>query len=71
MLDADVDIEEIESKAGYVTIFAPPGEFFKAKTALLQAFPGVELEVQEITFLRTARPLVRKICPCSKSSSIC
>ena len=29
----------------------PPGEFYKAKTALLQAFPGTEWEVQEITFL--------------------
>lgn len=51
MLDADVNIDEVECKAGYVTIFAPSGEFFKAKTALLQAFPGVELEIQEITFL--------------------
>ena len=51
MLDADVNIDEIECKDGSVTIFAPPGEFYKAKTALLQAFPGTELEVQEITFL--------------------
>jgi YebC/PmpR family DNA-binding regulatory protein len=51
MLDADVDVEEVECKAGRVTIFAQPGEFFKAKTALSQAFPEVELEVQEITFL--------------------
>ena len=51
MLNADVDIDEVECKDGHLTIFAPPGEFFKAKTALLQAFPGTELEVQEITFL--------------------
>ena len=51
MLDADVDVDEIESKNGQLTIFAPPSEFYKAKTALLQAFPKVELEVQEITFL--------------------
>jgi YebC/PmpR family DNA-binding regulatory protein len=54
MLDADVNIDEVESKAGNVTIFAPPGEFFKVKTALLQAFPEVELEIQEITFLPQA-----------------
>ncbi len=54
MLDADVDIDEIENKDGYLTIFAPPGEFYKAKTALLEAFPAVELEVQEITFLPQA-----------------
>lgn len=51
MLNADVDIEEVECKDGYVTIFAPPSEFFKAKTALLAAFPDVDLETQEITFL--------------------
>ena len=51
MLGADVNVDEIESKDGRLTIFAPPGEFYKAKTALLQAFPGTELEVQEITFL--------------------
>jgi YebC/PmpR family DNA-binding regulatory protein len=51
MMTAEVDIEEIESKDGTLTLFAPPSEFFKAKTAILQAFPGTELEVQEITFL--------------------
>ncbi len=51
MLNADVNIEDVESKDGTITIFAPPSEFFKAKTALLQAFPDTELEVQEITFL--------------------
>ncbi len=51
MMDADVNVDEIESKAGHITIFAPPGEFFKVKTALSQAFPDVELETQEITFL--------------------
>jgi YebC/PmpR family DNA-binding regulatory protein len=51
MLEADVNVEDVEGKNGYVTIFAPPSEFFKAKSALLQAFPNVELETQEITFL--------------------
>jgi YebC/PmpR family DNA-binding regulatory protein len=51
MMNAEVDIEDLESKDNYLTIFAPPGEFYKAKTALLQAFPATELEVQEITFL--------------------
>lgn len=31
--------------------FAPPAEFSKAKTALLDAFPGTELELQEIRFV--------------------
>jgi len=51
MFAADVAIEEVESKDGYIVIFAPPAEFYKAKTAVLEAFPGVDLETQEITFL--------------------
>lgn len=51
LLSADVNVDEIESKDGNLTIFTPPSEFYKAKTALLQAFPGTELEVQDITFL--------------------
>ena len=54
MFAADVAIEEVESKDGTITIFAPPAEFYKAKTALLEAFPDLELEVQEITFLPQA-----------------
>ena len=51
LFGADVAIEEVESRDGSILIFAPPSEFFKAKTAVLQAFPGVDLETQEITFL--------------------
>jgi YebC/PmpR family DNA-binding regulatory protein len=51
---ADVAVEEVESNDGAITVFAPPAEFYKAKTALLAAFPGLELEVQEITFLPQA-----------------
>src|SRR5262245_5764323 len=51
LLNAEVNVDEIECKAGNLTIFTPPDEFYKAKTALLQAFPNTELEVQEITFL--------------------
>ena len=54
MFAADVAIEEVECNDGTITVFAPPAEFYKAKTALLQAFPGLELEVQEITFLPQA-----------------
>lgn len=64
MLAADVNIEDIECKAGTVTIFAPPGEFYNAKTALLQAFPNTELEVQEITFLpQSTKPITPEDLP--------
>lgn len=58
MLDAGVDIEETECIDGQLTIFTPPAEFYKAKTALLEAFPGIELEVQEITFLPQAQTAI-------------
>lgn len=48
---AEVAVEDVTSKDGSVTVFAPPAEFYKAKTALLAAFPRLEFEVQEITFL--------------------
>ena len=54
MFAADVAVEEVECEDGTVTIFAPPAEFFKAKTALLEAFPGLELDMQEITFIAQA-----------------
>ncbi len=51
---ADVAVEDVESKDGVITVFTPPAEFYKAKTAVLQAMPGVELDVQEITFIPQA-----------------
>jgi YebC/PmpR family DNA-binding regulatory protein len=48
---ADVNVEEVESKDGTITVFAPPTEFYKAKTALHEAFPDLAFDVQEITFL--------------------
>jgi YebC/PmpR family DNA-binding regulatory protein len=54
MLEADVDVDDVECKNGQVTLFAPAAEFYKAKTALLEAFPKIELEVQEISFVPQA-----------------
>jgi YebC/PmpR family DNA-binding regulatory protein len=51
MLNADINVDDIECKNGQITVFVPPAEFFKAKGALLEALPQMELEVQEITFL--------------------
>ena len=51
MFAAEVAVEELECEDGTVTIFAPPAEFSKAKMAVLEAFPGTELEIQEIRFL--------------------
>ncbi len=48
---ADVAVEDVECKDGVITVFTPPAEFYKAKTAVLEAMPGIELDVQEITFI--------------------
>lgn len=55
LLNADIDVDEIECKDGFVTVFAPASEFYSAKSAILAAFPGTEFEVQEISFLPQAR----------------
>ncbi len=54
MLNADINVDDVECEDGRVTVYAPAGEFYKAKTALLEAFPGTELLTQEITFLPQA-----------------
>ena len=55
MLMADVNVTDLECENGQVTLFVPPTEFFKAKNALMEAMPGVELDVDEITFLPQSR----------------
>lgn len=51
MLEADIDVDDVESKDGTLTLFAPAAEFDKARQALIEAYPDTELKVQEITFL--------------------
>ncbi len=51
LMMADVDVTDIESDEGIITVFAPHTEFFKIKTALTESLPDVELEIEEITFI--------------------
>lgn len=51
LLDADVDVTDIESDAGKITLFAPHTEYFKAKQALTDAFGEIDFDVDEIQFL--------------------
>ena len=51
LLEADVDVINVESREDSIVVFAAPSELYKAKNALLQTFPDLELEVQEITLL--------------------
>ncbi len=51
LMEADVDVTDVESDDGKITVIAPNTEFFKVKTALLDAFPELDIEIEEITFL--------------------
>jgi YebC/PmpR family DNA-binding regulatory protein len=55
MLSADVDVTDVECEDGKVSVFAPAVEFYKAKQALLEGLPGIELEVEEIAFVPQTR----------------
>jgi YebC/PmpR family DNA-binding regulatory protein len=54
LMEADVDVTDIESVDGKVTVFAPNNEYFKAKNALLDVLGDIEFEVDEIQFLPTS-----------------
>ena len=51
LMNADVDVSDIESEDGVVTVFAPTTEFYKARTALTEAFPDIEFEVEDISYV--------------------
>ena len=51
LLMADVDVSDIESDDGKITVFAPHTDYFKARQALTEAFEDIDFEVDEIQFL--------------------
>ncbi len=51
LMEADVDVTDIESDEGFITVFAPHTESHKAKMALLEALPELSFEVDEIQYL--------------------
>jgi YebC/PmpR family DNA-binding regulatory protein len=54
LMMADVDVTDIESADGKVTVFAPNNEYFKAKNSLIGLLGEIEFEVDEIQFLPTS-----------------
>lgn len=55
LLGADVDVNDVECEEGQVTVFAPANESHKVKQALLEAFPDLAIELDEITFVPQTR----------------
>ncbi len=58
LLTADVDVSDIESDDGKITVFTPHAEYFKAKQALTDALGELDFDVDEIQFLpRSVSPI--------------
>jgi len=51
LLNADVNVSDIENEAGKITVFAPHAEYAKAKAALAAALGDIDYEVDEIQFI--------------------
>ncbi|MAD47286.1 MAG: YebC/PmpR family DNA-binding transcriptional regulator [Oceanospirillaceae bacterium] len=58
LMEADVDVSDIDCEDGMITVLVPPTEFFKTKTALNELNPEIDFEVEEITYLpQTEHPI--------------
>ncbi|TPQ26290.1 YebC/PmpR family DNA-binding transcriptional regulator [Methylomonas koyamae] len=51
LLNADVDITDMENDNGKLTVFTPHSDYFKAKQALLDLLGEIDFEADEIQFL--------------------
>ena len=51
LMDADVDVTDIENEDGVLSIFAPHTDYYKARQTVLDAFPEVNFDVDEIQFI--------------------
>ena len=51
LMEADVDVSDIENEDGQITVFAPHTDYAKARQALLDAFGELDFAVDEIQFL--------------------
>ncbi|MBV1899998.1 YebC/PmpR family DNA-binding transcriptional regulator [Cycloclasticus sp.] len=54
LMDADVDVTDIENENGKISVFALPTDYFKAKQALLDKLGEIDFEVDEIQFIPQA-----------------
>jgi YebC/PmpR family DNA-binding regulatory protein len=51
LMEADVDVTDVEGNDNKITVFAPHTEFYQVKTALTDAYPELTFETEEITFV--------------------
>ena len=58
LLEADVDVGDIEFEDGKVSVFTPHNEYANARNALTNAFGEIDFEVDEIQFIpQTSSPV--------------
>ena len=51
LMMADVDVTDVVAEDGNITVFCPHTEFYKAKTAIHDSYPELEIDVEEVTFV--------------------
>ena len=51
LLEAEVDVTDIENEDGVLTVFAPHTDYAKARQALVDAVSGVDFQVDEVQFI--------------------
>ncbi|OUS17130.1 transcriptional regulator [Gammaproteobacteria bacterium 50_400_T64] len=54
LMEADVDITDIENEAGKISVFTATSDYFKAKQTLLDSFGDIDFELDEIQFMAHA-----------------
>ena len=58
LMEADVDVTDVEAEYGKITVFAPHTESYKAKQAIIDAMGDIEFDVDEIQFVpQTTTPV--------------
>jgi len=58
LMSADADVSDIELEDDMMTVLAPHTEFNKVRTALVDAIPDIDFELDEITFLPQTHTLI-------------
>jgi len=51
LMEADIDVTDVEEDDGKITVFTPNNEYAKTRTALVEAFGEIDFDVDEIQFL--------------------
>ena len=54
LMEADVDVTDIECDDGKISVFAPDDQYGKTRQAIVAAVPDVDFDVDEIQFLPQA-----------------